>query len=93
MVIKRSNLPGLRSGFVAGDAKFIEPFLKYGHTMGARCRLQSKKPELAWSDEHVINNRALYADKFISAAEILEGHMDTRDPKLVFISGPRRLAP
>ena len=40
-----------------------------------------KASELAWSDEqHVINNRALYADKFVSAAEILEGRMDTRDP-------------
>ena len=40
-----------------------------------------KASELAWSDEqHVINNRALYADKFDSTAEILEGRMDTRDP-------------
>ena len=56
--------------------------------MGARCRLQFKSSELAWSDEqHVINNRALYADKFVSAAEILEGRMDTRDPGAGFISG------
>ena len=79
---KRSNLPGLRSGFVAGDAKFIEPFLKYRTYHGCSMSLAVQKAsELAWSDEqHVINNRALYADKFVSAAEILEGRMDTRDP-------------
>ena len=79
---KRSNLPGLRSGFVAGDSKFIEPFLKYRTYHGCSMSLAVQKAsELAWSDEqHVINNRAHYADKFDSAAEILEGRMDTRDP-------------
>ena len=79
---KRSNLPGLRSGFVAGDSKFIEPVLKYRTYHGCSMSLAVQKAsELAWSDEqHVINNRTLYADKFDSAAEILEGRMDTRDP-------------
>jgi N-succinyldiaminopimelate aminotransferase len=79
---KRSNLPGLRSGFVAGDSNFIEPFLKYRTYHGCSMSLAVQKAsELAWSDEqHVINNRALYADKFDSATEILEGRMDTRDP-------------
>tara|TARA_B100001093_G_C26752935_1_gene982008 strand:+ start:191 stop:1375 length:1185 start_codon:yes stop_codon:yes gene_type:complete len=79
---KRSNLPGLRSGFVAGDSKFIEPFLKYRTYHGCSMSLAVQKAsELAWSDEqHVINNRALYTDKFDAAAEILEGRMDTCDP-------------
>ena len=79
---KRSNLPGLRSGFVAGDSKFIEPFLKYRTYHGCSMSLAVQKAsELAWSDEqHVIDNRALYADKFDSASDILGGRMDTRDP-------------
>ena len=79
---KRSNLPGLRSGFVAGDANFIQPFLKYRTYHGCSMSMAVQKAsELAWAnEEHVIENRALYAQKFEQAAEILGNRMNTRDP-------------
>ena len=79
---KSSNLPGLRSGFVAGDADFIGPFLKYGTYHGCSMSMAVQKAsELAWADEeHVIENRALYAQKFRQAAEILGDRMSTKDP-------------
>jgi len=79
---KRSNLPGLRSGFVAGDADFIAPFLKYRTYHGCSMSMAVQKAsELAWADEaHVIENRALYAQKFKQAAEILGDRMNTSDP-------------
>lgn len=79
---KRSNLPGLRSGFVAGDQGFTAPFLKYRTYHGCSMSMAVQKAsELAWADErHVIENRALYAQKFVQAAEILGDRMDTHDP-------------
>ena len=79
---KRSNLPGLRSGFVAGDASFIAPFLKYRTYHGCSMSMAVQKAsELAWSDEdHVIVNRGLYAEKFQAAADILGEQLDSYDP-------------
>jgi N-succinyldiaminopimelate aminotransferase len=79
---KRSNLPGLRSGFVAGDASFIAPFLKYRTYHGCSMSMAVQKAsELAWSDEdHVIVNRGLYAEKFQAAADILGDQLDSHDP-------------
>ena len=79
---KRSNLPGLRSGFVAGDASFIAPFLKYRTYHGCSMSMAVQKAsELAWSDEdHVIVNRGLYAEKFQAAADILGEQLDSHDP-------------
>ena len=79
---KRSNLPGLRSGFVAGDASFIAPFLKYRTYHGCSMSMAVQKAsELAWSDEdHVIGNRGLYAEKFQAAADILGDQLDSHDP-------------
>jgi len=79
---KRSNLPGLRSGFVAGDASFIAPFLKYRTYHGCSMSMAVQKAsELAWSDEdHVSVNRGLYAEKFQAAAEILGDQLDSHDP-------------
>jgi len=79
---KRSNLPGLRSGFVAGDASFIAPFLKYRTYHGCSMSMAVQKAsELAWSDEdHVIVNRGLYAEKFQAAADILGEQLDSQDP-------------
>jgi N-succinyldiaminopimelate aminotransferase len=79
---KRSNLPGLRSGFVAGDASFIAPFLKYRTYHGCSMSMAVQKAsELAWSDEdHVIVNRGLYAEKFRAAADILGEQLDSHDP-------------
>ena len=79
---KRSNLPGLRSGFVAGDASFIAPFLKYRTYHGCSMSMAVQKAsELAWSDEdHVMVNRGLYAEKFQAAADILGDQLDSHDP-------------
>jgi len=79
---KRSNLPGLRSGFVAGDASFIAPFLKYRTYHGCSISMAVQKAsELAWSDEdHVIVNRGLYAEKFQAATDILGEQVDSHDP-------------
>ena len=78
---KRSNLPGLRSGFVAGDASFIAPFLKYRTYHGCSMSMAVQKAsELAWSDEdHVMVNRGLYAEKFQAAADILGDQLDSHD--------------
>ncbi len=70
---KRSNLPGLRSGYVAGDAQLIKRFLQYRTYHGsAMSPLVSAISEAAWNDEaHVLENRRLYTEKFQSAVEIL----------------------
>ncbi len=70
---KRSNLPGLRSGYVVGDASVIEKFLLYrtyhGSAMPVHHQLVST---LAWQDEqHVIDNRAVYRRKFEAVTRIL----------------------
>jgi N-succinyldiaminopimelate aminotransferase len=75
---KRSNVPGMRSGFCAGDAAIMKQFALYrtyhGSAMSLVVQAASKA---AWSDEeHVIANRALYRDKFMHVtpllAEVLE---------------------
>lgn len=70
---KRSNLPGLRSGFVAGDAEILQRYLLYrtyhGCAMSAHHQYAST---LAWRDEeHVVANRALYQSKFSLVHDIL----------------------
>ena len=63
---KRSNLPGLRSGFVAGDANLIDSFRLYRTYHGSAMALHTQRVStLAWQDEaHVRDNRALYREKF-----------------------------
>lgn len=70
---KRSNLPGLRSGFVAGDAAIIEKFLLYRTYHGCAMPLQHQHASIAaWSDEeHVKENRIAYAEKFSAVLNIL----------------------
>lgn len=72
---KRSSAPGLRSGFVAGDADLIRRFARLRDYGGAPPPLPLQAAATAlWSDEeHVIANRAVYAAKYETAAEILEG--------------------
>ena len=70
---KRSNVPGLRSGFVAGDAEIIRNFLLYrtyhGSAMGPLVQAASLA---AWGDEaHVVANRALYRSKFAQVTPVL----------------------
>ena len=72
---KRSNLPGLRSGFVAGGAQGIAQMRKLRSFAGAPLPLPIQRvSEAAWADEtHVVENRALYQDKFRAADAIFAG--------------------
>ena len=83
---KRSNVPGLRSGFVAGDASLIAPFLLYrtyhGSAMGGMVQQASIA---AWNDEaHVVANRALYKQKFEQVTPLLATVLDVALPDAGF---------
>ena len=79
---KRSNLPGLRSGFVAGDAEILKAFLLYRTYHGCAMPVQTQLASIAaWNDEeHVRANRALYREKFDAVLEILAPVMDIQRP-------------
>lgn len=83
---KRSNLPGLRSGFVAGDAELIEKFYAYRTYHGCAMSLPVQHASIAaWSDEvHVIENRALYQQKFTAVIDILKDHIAIQKPDAGF---------
>ena len=70
---KRSNLPGLRSGFVAGDATLLQPFLLYRTYHGCAMSVHTQLASIAaWNDEeHVKENRHQYSLKFKAVLEIL----------------------
>ncbi len=72
---KRSNLPGLRSGFCAGGPESIRRIRQLRAYAGAPLPLPVQRvSEVAWADEaHVIENRALYAEKYAIAEEIFSG--------------------
>jgi len=72
---KRSNAPGMRSGFVAGDAALLKAFLLYRTYHGSAMSLAVQQASIAaWSDEaHVRENRRLYAEKFAAALPLLPG--------------------
>ncbi|QNP60153.1 succinyldiaminopimelate transaminase [Paenacidovorax monticola] len=83
---KRSNVPGLRSGFVAGDAQLIKAFLLYrtyhGSAMGPTVQGASVA---AWNDEqHVVENRALYRQKFAQVTPMLAAVMEVALPDAGF---------
>ena len=92
---KRSNAPGLRSGFVAGDARLIEPFFQYRTYHGCAMPLQHQQASLlAWRDEaHVIENRRLYREKFAAVLEILDGVLEVKAPAAGFYLWPRTPIP
>lgn len=71
---KRSSVPGLRSGFIAGDAQLIKPLLAYRTYHGcALPRLAQMASALAWQDdEHARDNRRRYQRKFEQARQHLE---------------------
>ncbi len=71
---KRSNVPGMRSGFVAGDAKVLEKFALYRTYHGCAMNPAIQSASIAaWSDEsHVAENRRLYTEKFGKVIELLE---------------------
>jgi N-succinyldiaminopimelate aminotransferase len=79
---KRSNLPGLRSGFVAGDADILKAFLLYRTYHGCAMPVQTQLASIAaWSDEeHVRANRTLYREKFDAVLDILSPVMDVQRP-------------
>lgn len=83
---KRSNAPGLRSGFVAGDAKVIKDFLRYRTYHGcAMSPFAQAASMVAWRDEeHVINNRKLYREKFDAVLAILSPVMNVSLPEASF---------
>ncbi len=70
---KRSNLPGLRSGFVAGDAELLAQFFQYRTYHGCAMSIPNQLASIAaWGDEeHVQENRRLYSLKFKAVLEIL----------------------
>ena len=80
---KRSSAPGLRSGFVAGDADLIRRFARLRDYGGAPPPLPLLAAATAlWSDEdHVVANRAVYAEKYDVAADILSGRFGYYAPE------------
>ncbi|NQZ29753.1 MAG: succinyldiaminopimelate transaminase [Oceanospirillaceae bacterium] len=83
---KRSNLPGMRSGFVAGDSKLLVPFLHYRTYHGSAMPIQHQHASLAaWSDEaHVLENRDAYRAKFAAVIDILAPVLDVSLPDASF---------
>ena len=79
---KRSNLPGLRSGFVAGDAEIIKPFLLYRTYHGCAMPVQTQLASIAaWQDEaHVRANRDQYRAKYDDVLDILQPVLDVQRP-------------
>lgn len=88
---KRSNLPGLRSGFAAGDAALLARFLEYRTYHG--CTLPGfveAASVAAWSDEaHVVANRAAYDAKYASVVGLLAPYLDVSTPPGGFYLWPR----
>ena len=83
---KRSNAPGLRSGFVAGDADLIEAFFRYRTYHGCAMPPATQDASVrAWRDEeHVRENRRLYREKFAAVEDILSPVMDIEVPPASF---------
>jgi N-succinyldiaminopimelate aminotransferase len=83
---KRSNLPGLRSGFVAGDAAIIEKFLLYHTYHGCAMPPATQSASIvAWQDEHhVVDNRSRYREKFERFKQILDGTLTLQKPDAGF---------
>jgi len=83
---KRSNVPGMRSGFVAGDANILEKFLLYRtyHGCAMNPAVQAASTA-AWNDEaHVIENRRLYREKFQAVTPLLQDMMQVEMPDAAF---------
>jgi N-succinyldiaminopimelate aminotransferase len=88
---KRSNAPGLRSGFVAGDTRLIAPFLRYRTYHGCAMPPATQAASIsAWRDEaHVAENRTLYTKKFAAVLDILAPVLDIRMPDAGFYLWPQ----
>jgi N-succinyldiaminopimelate aminotransferase len=83
---KRSNVPGLRSGFVAGDAAILKNFLLYRTYHGSAMNPAVQAASIAaWNDEaHVRDNRRMYAEKFHEVTPLIARHLDCRIPDAGF---------
>ncbi|MCF0253123.1 MAG: succinyldiaminopimelate transaminase [Duodenibacillus sp.] len=83
---KRSNAPGMRSGFVAGDAALLKPFLLYRTYHGSAMSLTVQAASVAaWSDEaHVVENRRLYKMKFDAAQPVIDAVIPAPVPQASF---------
>ncbi len=83
---KRSNVPGMRSGFVAGDANLLKQFLLYRTYHGsAMSGLVQAASIAAWSDEaHVVANRDMYRQKFVAVTPLLAHVLDVKLPDAAF---------
>ncbi len=83
---KRSNAPGLRSGFVAGDAEVLGLYFKYRTYHGCPMPVQTQQASIAaWNDEeHVIHNRQLYREKFTAFIDILKDVCEIQRPPASF---------
>jgi N-succinyldiaminopimelate aminotransferase len=83
---KRSNVPGMRSGFAAGDPAILKPYLLYRTYHG--CAMSGPvgaASTVAWRDEaHVVQNRRLYREKFDTAISILKPVLDVSMPDAAF---------
>jgi len=88
---KRSNLPGLRSGFVAGDAALLAPYLTYRTYHGCAMPIPTQLASAAaWRDEaHVQDNRRQYQAKFDAVLEVLGDVLDVERPDVGFYLWPR----
>ena len=86
---KRSNVPGMRSGFVAGDASLLKQFLLYRTYHGSAMSTVVQRASIAaWNDEaHVVANRSLYRQKFDRVTPLLAGVLDVQLPDAGFTSG------
>jgi N-succinyldiaminopimelate aminotransferase len=87
---KRSNVPGLRSGFIAGDAEVIDRFFHYRTYHGCAMPVQHQHASIAaWRDEaHVVTNRSLYRAKFDAVLEILGDILEVSRPDAGFYLWP-----
>lgn len=83
---KRSNVPGMRSGFVAGDAAVLKQFLLYRTYQGGAMSPAIQQASIAaWSDEqHVVENRRQYAEKFDQITPLVAAHLQTAVPDAGF---------
>ncbi|NBC12630.1 MAG: succinyldiaminopimelate transaminase [Gammaproteobacteria bacterium] len=88
---KRSNAPGLRSGFVAGDADVLRRFLAYRTYHGCAMALpQQHASAAAWRDEqHVVDNRRLYREKLDAVLAVLQDVLDVQRPAGGFYLWPQ----
>jgi N-succinyldiaminopimelate aminotransferase len=83
---KRSNVPGMRSGFVAGDTSILEKFLLYRTYHGCAMNPAVQAASIAtWNNEaHVVENRRLYSEKFTAVTPLLQEVLEVEMPDAAF---------